>query len=103
MLNEFKLGWEGMEKVDDSDAEQLEYQKQLGPGNGAHVAEKGSEAEAEQKPEGDERGQRGKDEPAEEGKLRLAVCLCFEGGPGTIGTVKVRTRGGGGNGIMGMA
>ena len=95
------LGWEGVEKVEDRDEEQLEGQKQLGPGKGADAADVGSEAGAYKKPEGDEWGQRGKEEPGEEGKLRLAVCLCFDGGQGTIGTVKVRTQGGGGNGFMG--
>ncbi len=28
--------------------------------------------------------------PSREGDSGLVICLCFEGGPGTIGTVKVR-------------
>lgn len=38
----------------------------------------------------------------EHDKAGLAVCLCFEGGPGTIGTVKVRGRAArGGTGRLG--
>ena len=33
----------------------------------------------------------GEEKEGTDGDSGLAVCLCFEGGPGTIGTVKVRT------------
>ncbi len=58
-LKELSLGWEGAEEPEE-EAEEAAVE--------AAVREAGA---------------------VRAGRQRLAVCLCFEGGPGTIGTIKV--------------
>ena len=84
LLDGKQLGWEGVEK-------EATGSEEAGGGPNGPAKHGGAAAAAAAGKQADAAGKEksGEGEEAPGGSLRLAVCLCFEGGPGTIGTVKV--------------